>query len=324
MLHVLDASTVQMAQDDERRRLARELHDGVVQSLTTLVADLDHFCCQYALAQMTPEECEDGKDGEQVRDIESTVAAWQTLARTSLLLLRQTLSGLREAIGADFDFVTMVLELLKSLQTAGYTVTFECRDWPAQLPIAYASNLYCVLREAIANICKHAAASTVVVAMFQSEGCLSLCVSDDGIGIPATFTTVGSAHGWHQGLIGLRERVALLGGRVSIERIPKSGTCLHVIIPMPVHALAITNYQAQSYRLEKTVSHEDGLTARERELLILIARGFVVKEIARLLQLSEKTVRNHISSMYHKLAIYDRSQLVIYALKKGLVDLHSL
>lgn len=69
---------------------------------------------------------------------------------------------------------------------------------------------------------------------------------------------------------------------------------------------------------------DDGLTTRERELVILIARGMVVKEIARLLHVSEKTVRNHLSNIYHKLAVYDRSQVVIYALKKGLIDLQSL
>ncbi|GAC1498133.1 MAG: hypothetical protein NVS2B12_03500 [Ktedonobacteraceae bacterium] len=69
---------------------------------------------------------------------------------------------------------------------------------------------------------------------------------------------------------------------------------------------------------------DDGLTARERETLILVARGMVVKEIARSLKVSEKTVRNHISSIYRKLSLYDRSQLVIYALKKGLLDIDTL
>lgn len=69
---------------------------------------------------------------------------------------------------------------------------------------------------------------------------------------------------------------------------------------------------------------DDGLTAREREMVILVARGMVVKEIAHALRVSEKTVRNHMRNIYRKLAVYDRSQLVIYALKKGLVDINSL
>lgn len=69
---------------------------------------------------------------------------------------------------------------------------------------------------------------------------------------------------------------------------------------------------------------DDGLTERERELVILIARGKVVKEIAPILKVTEKTVRIHLSNIYRKLAINDRTQVVIYALKKGLVDLRSL
>lgn len=68
----------------------------------------------------------------------------------------------------------------------------------------------------------------------------------------------------------------------------------------------------------------DGLTSREMETLVLVAKGLVAKEIARTLAISEKTVRNHISNIYRKLDIYDRSQVVIYAMKKGLVDLNDV
>jgi len=74
---------------------------------------------------------------------------------------------------------------------------------------------------------------------------------------------------------------------------------------------------------DKVQSH-DGLTAREMETLILVARGMVAKEIARSLAISEKTVRNHISNIYRKLDLYDRSQVVIYAMKKGLLDLNDV
>jgi two-component system response regulator DegU len=79
------------------------------------------------------------------------------------------------------------------------------------------------------------------------------------------------------------------------------------------------------YLLEKQNTNKgqryDGLTARELEMLVLIARGMLAKEISRTLAISEKTVRNHISSIYRKLNIFDRSQLVIYAMRNGLVDI---
>jgi DNA-binding NarL/FixJ family response regulator len=65
----------------------------------------------------------------------------------------------------------------------------------------------------------------------------------------------------------------------------------------------------------------DGLTAREIEILKLMATGLANKQIAFRLKISEKTVRNHVSNMYEKLNIYDRSQAVLYAVRKGLVEL---
>jgi DNA-binding NarL/FixJ family response regulator len=64
----------------------------------------------------------------------------------------------------------------------------------------------------------------------------------------------------------------------------------------------------------------DGLTAREVEILRLLATGMANKQIAYRLKISEKTVRNHVSNMYEKLGIYDRSQAVLYAVRKGLVE----
>lgn len=65
----------------------------------------------------------------------------------------------------------------------------------------------------------------------------------------------------------------------------------------------------------------DGLTAREIEIIKLLAIGQANKQIAYRLHISEKTVRNHVSHMYEKLQIYDRSQAVLYAVRKGLVEL---
>jgi DNA-binding NarL/FixJ family response regulator len=66
------------------------------------------------------------------------------------------------------------------------------------------------------------------------------------------------------------------------------------------------------------------LTGRELETILLICRGMVAKEIARTLAVSEKTVRNHFSAIYRKLGVYDRTQVVVYALKHGLITIQEL
>lgn len=71
-------------------------------------------------------------------------------------------------------------------------------------------------------------------------------------------------------------------------------------------------------QLEPQAQHM--LTPREMELITLMVRGMMVKEIARTLLVSEKTVRNHLSNIYRKCGVYDRVQVVLYALKTGLVD----
>jgi DNA-binding NarL/FixJ family response regulator len=65
----------------------------------------------------------------------------------------------------------------------------------------------------------------------------------------------------------------------------------------------------------------DGLTAREVEILKMLATGMANKQIAYKLKISEKTVRNHVSNMYEKLNIFDRAQAVLYAVRKGLVEI---
>jgi two-component system NarL family response regulator len=70
-----------------------------------------------------------------------------------------------------------------------------------------------------------------------------------------------------------------------------------------------------------SAQRHDGLTRREVEILRLIASGFANKQVAVRLHISDKTVRNHVSNIYEKLDIGDRSQAVLYAVRKGLVDI---
>ena len=66
------------------------------------------------------------------------------------------------------------------------------------------------------------------------------------------------------------------------------------------------------------------VSEREMEVLLLIAKGMIPREIARAMMISEKTVRNHIGSIYRKIGLYDRAQVVVYAVKKGLITVQEL
>src|SRR5260370_24460683 len=113
MLAVLDSSSIRLAQEAERHRIARELHDSVVQSLTALVADLEYFQTRQlsALDQST-------------QAVAEKIAAWQELARDSLTSMRQALGGFRQPGEIDFGLEYAIQVLLSRLQEAGYIVVF--------------------------------------------------------------------------------------------------------------------------------------------------------------------------------------------------------
>ncbi len=297
MLNVLDSPATRFAQESERRRIARELHDGVVQSLTALVTDLEYFRtrCLPTIDQTS-------------REVAEKVAIWQELARDSLTSMRRALDGLHNPAELELGLKYAIQVILAELQEEGYSVVFECEEWPALLPLEYTSNIYYILREALTNVRKHAQASSIKICICCFDEHLHVSIDDDGVGMPKQGVSLCTNCGYHQGLIGMRERATLLNGRLTIESAQGRGTRVDVDIP----------YLLEKQNTDKGQRY-DGLTARELEMLVLIARGMLAKEISRTLAISEKTVRNHISSIYRKLNIYDRSQLTIYAVRQGLI-----
>ena len=222
VLDVGDSPLTRVAQEAERRRIARELHDGVVQSLTALVKDLEHF----RKRRLSPE-------GETNQDVTQRLEAWQEMARDSLLSMRETLGELRHSPKPNFPIESSVQTLLDEMRSVGYTVVFECADWPDHLPYDYASNLYYIIRESLTNICKHAHASKISVFMFSDEGLLHVSVIDNGVGMHVS-TPIRAEDGYQQGLIGLHERTDVLGGHLSIESAPDRGTRIDVAVPLPL------------------------------------------------------------------------------------------
>lgn len=222
VLDVGDSPLTRVAQEAERRRIARDLHDGVVQSLTALVKDLEYFRKRRL-----------STDGETSQDVTQRLEAWQEMARDSLLSMRETLGELRHSPKPSFPIESSVRILLAELDSLGYTVVFDCEDWPENLPYEYASNLYYIIRESLTNICKHAHASKINVFMFSDEGMLHVSVIDNGVGMDIS-TPMRAEKGYQQGLIGLHERADLLGGELSIESAPDRGTRIDVAVPLPL------------------------------------------------------------------------------------------
>lgn len=224
MLEVADSPATRFVQVAERRRLARELHDSVVQSLTALVADLEYVRAHQLSSEETGQE------------LAARLEIWQELARDSLVSMRRVLASLRDRSDAKFDLEASIQGLLTEMLNAGYTITYECDHWPA-LPYEYAANLYSIICESLTNIRKHAAATRINICVFCYEERLHLSIEDNGVGMSLSPLSAAplsgqKLDGYHLGLVGLRERVALLGGQLILESVPGEGTCINVHVPV--------------------------------------------------------------------------------------------
>lgn len=224
MLDVVDSPAARFVLEAERRRLARELHDSVVQSLTALVADLEYVRTRRLIS------------GETGPELTTRLETWQELARASLTSMRLVLADLRGRTDAEFDLEASIQGLLTEMLNAGYAVTYECDRWPAILPYEYATNLYAIIHESLTNIRKHAAATHINIFVFCNEDRLHLSIEDNGVGMQlSSFSDTSLSEqkqdGYRLGLVGLRERVALLGGQLTLESAPGKGTRIDVSIP---------------------------------------------------------------------------------------------
>jgi len=203
------------AQEDERRRIARELHDEVTQSLTGLVMSLN------AVMENAPEE------------LRERLASMQVVTETTLEEVRRIVHALRPSILDDLGLVHALRWHAKSyLEEAGVAVNFQAIGLSeARLPSALETEIFRVAQEAITNIARHAQAKNVDIRLELRGGQLSLLVQDDGVGFDEA--SVLSQKGRPSlGLLGMRERVTLLGGQFHIESKPGRGTKIYLEVPV--------------------------------------------------------------------------------------------
>jgi signal transduction histidine kinase len=198
------------AQEQERRRLARELHDETGQALTSILLGL-----------RTVEEA--GDEAE----IRAAIAEVRDLVRATLQDVRQLAVELRPKALDDFGLVAALERLTQSFEEqTGIGIDFQSRLPAGRLPPEVETALYRIVQESLTNIVKHARAGKVSILIGRKAGAVSVVVEDDGVGFdPARPREEGL------GLIGMRERVSLLGGRLTIESRPGAGTTFVAEVP---------------------------------------------------------------------------------------------
>jgi signal transduction histidine kinase len=199
------------AQEVERARLARELHDETGQALTSILLGL----------KALEERVETGDRGSAIAELRELVVA-------TLQDVRRLAVELRPAALDDFGLVP-ALERLRDTVTEQSNVSVNVQSDLAdqRLPMETETALYRIVQEALTNVLKHAAATRVTVRLSQRERSVALIVQDDGAGFDPQAVRDGGL-----GLTGMQERVALLGGRLVVESSEGAGTMLRAEVPL--------------------------------------------------------------------------------------------
>jgi signal transduction histidine kinase len=205
------------AQEEERKRISRELHDGTGQGLMVLRLYLGMLASE----SLTPEA--------------------RLKANEALRMLDHTIEDLRRIIGRlsprVLEEVGLLAAIRKEVRELGKrTGMLVTADLPRSLgPLDHETELalYRSLQEALHNIAKHSRARNFTVRLEAGNGFVCLLVEDDGVGFSARRNPRGQAFG----LIGMRERVAALGGKVRIRSRKAGGVSIRVMLPVPRAAL---------------------------------------------------------------------------------------
>jgi signal transduction histidine kinase len=194
-------------QEVERRRLARELHDETGQALTSILLGLRAL--------------EGAHEDANVDDLrELVVATLQDVRRLAVQLRPKALD--------DFGLVPALERLVQTFSdSSGIDVELEARLGEERVPTDVETTLYRIVQEALTNIVKHADANKVSIVLVRREGWLTAVVEDDGRGFDLAAVTADNL-----GLEGIRERVELHEGRLTVETAPGSGTTLRVEVPL--------------------------------------------------------------------------------------------
>jgi signal transduction histidine kinase len=208
---------VVMAQESERQRIARELHDATGQSLTAIALGLHGI--NKMLGKTVPEV------GQQIQELED-------YGTGALKELRKIIADLRPSQLDDLGLVPALEWYIQTFERHyGIDVTFEVLGPRVRLPADYETALFRIAQEALTNVAKHARVQQAYIRLRFLTLRVCLVVADEGCGFDPAPLEEGSSVGGGWGLRGIQERATLLGGTSRIVSKPGQGTRVQVCIP---------------------------------------------------------------------------------------------
>ncbi|MEH2622303.1 two-component system sensor histidine kinase UhpB [Bradyrhizobium sp. AZCC 1719] len=218
------------AQEEEQRRISRELHDQIGQTVTGLSLGLK------ALEQGLAKGGNTEAASEQVRWLEQLAAQ---IGRD----IHRTASDLRPTAIDDLGIFRAIEAYVAEWQERyGIRIDIQTFGRDNSLPPDVAAVLYRLVQEGLTNVLKHASASKVSIVLEKKSDGLALVLEDDGVGFDpesVSRNAMGGGQPSGLGLSGMKERVALLGGTIAVESAPGRGSTIFVQIPLEVQEMEV-------------------------------------------------------------------------------------
>jgi two-component system sensor histidine kinase UhpB len=216
------SSQVIDAQEAERKRIARELHDETAQNLTSLLVRLRIL--------------ERAADPAAVR---ACTAELRELTLKALEEVRNMARELRPTVLDDLGLVAAAQSYTEHCaELLGFGVTFHAENFPRRLAPQVELVLYRVIQEALTNVARHANAQHVSVVLAEQGGYAVATIRDDGVGFDVEAVLSSKERGL--GLFGMQERMALVGGRLQIHAGPGRGAQVRAEVPIEAFPAAVT------------------------------------------------------------------------------------
>lgn len=207
------------AQEEERVRIARSLHDDTAQSISMLIIHLER------LNSIIPSDR---------ADIARYINDAQNVATRLLENLRKIIWDLRPSILDDLGLLSAIRWFARTnLEKAGVKVDVWVGSEITRLPPYLETMLFRIAQETISNILRHANASKVSIRLWIADEHIWLEIKDDGCGFDTEKAVDEAIDRKHLGLLGIQERASLVHGEVKIESSQSHGTCVQVYIPLP-------------------------------------------------------------------------------------------
>lgn len=199
--------------EEERARLARELHDELGQALTAVKLDLQ------LLNEIIPDDEKPDRHLKQSID----------LIDFTINLVRRLSVSLRPPALDDMGLLPAIKNMVKGFENrTGIKTNFITNGFTERLAQQVETALYRCVQESLTNIARHANANNAEVAISKKNGILNVTVSDDGDGFEADKMVISSEH---IGLTGMKERIKLLNGSLKVDSEPRKGTTINIEIP---------------------------------------------------------------------------------------------